>query len=96
VKLPVPWLVAAFAAGIGLAHRWPESLRIWLISAALAILISALLLWQRHVSFAWTFALAAWVGLGAVATGIERAAVPASHVTRLLAAGRLDISNPVR
>ncbi len=96
MKLPVLWLVAAFAAGIGLAHRWPGSLRLSLISAALAILVAGLLLWQRRVAAAWTFALAAWIALGALATGIERSAVPANHVTRLLAAGRLDISDPVR
>jgi competence protein ComEC len=96
VKLPVLWLVAAFAAGIGLAHLWPESLPLSFASAALAILISAVLLWQGHVALAWTLALAAWVALGATATRLERAAVPANHVTRLLAAGRLDISNPVR
>ncbi len=96
MKLPVLWLVAAFAAGIGLAGRWPGSLRLWLISAAVAILVSGILLWQRRVAAAWTFALTAWIALGAVATGIERSAVPANHVTRLLAAGRLDISDPVR
>ncbi|MGA8014255.1 MAG: ComEC/Rec2 family competence protein [Candidatus Acidiferrales bacterium] len=96
MKLPVLWLVAAFAAGIGLAGRWPGSLRLWLISAAVAILVSGILLWQRRVAAAWTFALAAWIALGAVATGIERSAVSANHVTRLLAAGRLDISDPVR
>ncbi|MDR3721796.1 MAG: ComEC/Rec2 family competence protein [Candidatus Acidoferrales bacterium] len=96
MKLPVLWLVAAFAAGIVLAGRFPGSLRLWLISAAVAILVSGILLWQRRVAAAWTLALTTWIALGAVATGIERSAVPANHVTRLLAAGRLDISDPVR
>ena len=96
MKLPVLWLVAAFAAGIGLAHRWPQSLRLSLASATATIVVAGILLWRRRVTVAWTFALAAWIALGAAATGVERAAVPANHVTRLLAAGRLDISNTVR
>jgi competence protein ComEC len=96
VKLPVLWLVTAFAAGIGLASRWPESFRLWIASAALAILLSGLLLWRQHVAVAWTLALVAWIAIGAAATGVERASVPANHVTHLLAAGRLDINDPVR
>jgi competence protein ComEC len=96
VKLPVLWLVTAFAAGIGLASRWPGSLRAWIASAALTILLCGLLLWRHQVAAAWVFALVAWIAIGAVATSVERASVPANHVTRLLAAGRLDTNDPVR
>ena len=41
-------------------------------------------------------ALAAWLSLGALASTLERAGLPANHVTRLLAAGRLDTSEPLR
>ena len=96
MKLPALWLVAAFAAGIELADRWPGSLRMWIASAVLAILLGGILLWRRQHAAACVVALLAWTSVGAVATGVERAAVPANHVTRLLAAGRLDISDPVR
>jgi competence protein ComEC len=96
VKLPVLWLVAAFAAGIGLASRWHGPLWLWIAFAALAILFAGLLLWQQHRASAWVFALVAWIALGALATGVERASVPANHVTRLIAADRLDTNDPLR
>jgi competence protein ComEC len=96
VKLPVLWLVTAFAAGIGFATRWPGSLRLWIAIASLAILVSGLLLWQQHRASAWVVALVAWTALGALATGVERASVPANHVARLIAAVRLDTNDPLR
>ncbi len=96
MKLPVLWLVTAFAAGIGLAVRWPESFQLWIAFAAMAILISGILLWRQHRTAAWVLALVAWTALGALASDIERVSVPANHVTRLIAAGRLDTSDPLR
>jgi competence protein ComEC len=96
VKLPVLWLVTAFAAGIGFAARWHGSLRVWIALSAMAILVSGILLWREHRKLAWVLALVAWTALGALASDIERVSVPANHVTRLIAAGRLDTSDPVR
>ena len=42
------------------------------------------------------FALVAWISLGAFAAGIERAGIPANHVTRLIAQGHVDLSDPLR
>lgn len=72
MKRPVLWLVAAFATGIGLATRWPGSLRMWIAVAALAILAAGILLWRVHRASAWVLALIAWTARGALATGIER------------------------
>ena len=90
------WLVAASAAGIVLATRWHGSLWQWIALAALAILVSGILLWQKRLSSAWILALIAWTALGALATNIERASVPENHVARLIAAGRLDTNDPLR
>ena len=38
----------------------------------------------------------AWFALGGAALSVERAAVPANHVSRLIAAGQLDTSEPLR
>ena len=38
----------------------------------------------------------AWCALGTLAAGIERATVPANHVTQLIAAGKIDTSVPLR
>ena len=100
MKLPALWIVAAFAAGIELAERWPALAPDCGSGVALSLRDSS----RRN------FALAAactpprgsshslaWTSRSArVATGVERAAVPANHVTRLLAAGRLDTSDPLR
>ena len=50
---------------------------------------------RKHAA-AWALALVAWVALGGLAIGVERAAVPANHVTRLISAGRLDTTEPLR
>ncbi len=96
MKLPVLWLVAAFAAGIGLAARWHGPLRLWIALSALAIVVSGILLWRQHRASAWVLALVAWTALGALATSVERVSVPANHVSRLIAAGRLDTNDPLR
>ncbi|MGD1210188.1 MAG: DNA internalization-related competence protein ComEC/Rec2 [Candidatus Acidiferrales bacterium] len=96
MRLPVLWIVAAFASGAAVSNRWPEPLHLWLAAALGAIVLSGILLWRAGVALAWTFALAAWIALGGLAAGIEHAAVPANHVTRLIAAGRLDARQPLR
>jgi competence protein ComEC len=96
MKLPALWLVAAFAAGIALALHWPAPLKVSLAAATAAILLGAILLWRACLAAAWTLALLAWLVLGAVSVGVERAAIPSNHITRLIAAGRLDTNVPLR
>ncbi len=96
MKLPTLWLVAAFAAGIALASRWPAPLVVIATVCAAAMLISAVLLWRKLSLAAWIFALVAWGSLGALAANIERIDVPADHVTRLIAAGRIDMNDSLR
>jgi hypothetical protein len=43
MKLPALWMLAAFAAGIGIAERWPGSPRLWVLGAAVAILLGVAL-----------------------------------------------------
>jgi len=96
MRLPALWIVAAFAAGIGLAGRWPESLGVWTTAAAVAIVSGGILAWRNRPAFAWGATLLAWVGLGALSLSVEQHALPLNHVTRLIAAGRLDTSEPLR
>ena len=96
MKLPALWIVASFASGIAIATRWPEPANLSLAVALVAIALGAILLWRSKTHAAWTLALVAWAGLGGLATGIERAAVPANHVTRLISSGSLDTSAPLR
>ena len=96
MKLPTVWLVAAFALGIALAIRWPAPLALAAAAAVVAILASAILLWRRCSAAAWLLALAAWGLLGALAASVERLDIPANHVDRLIAQGRLDLDDPLR
>ncbi|HXQ26746.1 MAG TPA: ComEC/Rec2 family competence protein [Candidatus Acidoferrales bacterium] len=94
--MPALWIVAAFAAGVGISSRWPASLRLYVAAAVAGILLSGVLVWRKRASAAWILALLSWVATGAVAIGVERAATPSNHVSTLIAAGRLDTSEPLR
>jgi competence protein ComEC len=96
MKLPALWIVAAFAAGVAVSNRWPEPLHLWLAAVLGAMALSGILLWRARLAAAWTSVLLAWIALGGLAAGVERAAVPPNHVTRLIASGRLDTSQPLR
>jgi competence protein ComEC len=96
VKLPALWIVAAFAAGIGTASRWPASPGLWAAVAGGMIVAGGLFALRNRLAAAGIFALLAWFGTGALATGVERATVPANDVSRLIAIGRIDTSGPLR
>ena len=100
MKLPALWIAAAFAAGIGIASRWTASPKVWAAAVGTAILLGVFLswraVWQKLLPIAWMAALAAWMALGGLASSIQHATIPADHVTRLLAAGRLDTAEPLR
>jgi hypothetical protein len=95
MKLPALWILSAFAAGIGIAERWPAPLRLWAALACLGISVSVILLatflaWRGSVVAAWVCALVAWVAIGGMAAGVERGTVPSNHIARLIAPGRVD------
>jgi len=72
------------------------SLKLWVGAAAAAMLLSGILVWRTRVAAAWTLAVLAWIALGAVAIGVERTSVRANHVSRLISAGQIDLSKPLR
>ena len=96
MKLPALWIAAAFAAGIGIITRWPHQPLTYAAVAALAILAGSILIWRSFLLAAGICALTAWTALGGLALGIEQAVVPVNHVTRLLAANRIDLTEPLR
>jgi competence protein ComEC len=96
MKLPGVWIVTAFAAGIAMSDRWPHSPRPWIAAAALGVLLAGALLWRKRIVAAGAVALVAWAALGGLSLAVERATIPANHVPRLFAAGRLDASQPLR
>lgn len=95
MKLPALWILAAFAAGIGVAERWPMAPKLWAEVATSGILfggtlVAGFMAWRGSVAVAWFFALLAWVAIGGLAAGVERATVPANHIARLISSGRVD------
>ncbi len=96
MKLPALWIAAAFAAGIGIITRWPHQPLTCAAVSALAILAGSILIWRRLLFAAGVCVLTAWTALGGLALAIEQAAVPANHVTRLIAASRIDLTEPLR
>ena len=96
MKLPALWIAAAFAAGIALVMRWPHQPLVYAAIAALAMLAGGVFVWRSILYASAICALAAWIALGGLALGIEQAVVPANHVTRLIAANRIDLTEPLR
>lgn len=96
MKLPAPWIAAAFATGITTSWRLASAPHVWIAAATATLLVAGILVWRARAALAWTFTLLAWLALGGLALSIERAAVPAHHVTRMIAAGRIDTSVPLR
>jgi hypothetical protein len=96
MKLPALWIAVAFAAGIALVMRWPHQPVMCATVAALAILAGGILIWRNFLFAAGICALTAWTAIGSLALGIEQALVPENHVTRLIAANRIDLTEPLR
>jgi hypothetical protein len=96
MKLPAVWIFAALASGIGIAMRWPGSLRLWAAAVGVAILAGAVLAWRNFVYPAWMLALLAWLALGGFSVGVERVTLPQNHISRLVAQNQIDLSVPLR
>ena len=96
MRLPAVWLTAAFAAGAGIALRWPEPMARLALAAILLLALGGALLAVRRNMLAWVAVLVAWSALGGLAVGVERASVPADHVTKLIANSTIDLSTPLR
>ncbi|HEY6444332.1 MAG TPA: ComEC/Rec2 family competence protein [Candidatus Acidoferrales bacterium] len=96
MKLPLVWIVAAFASGVEIEKWSPGPVRLWVAMAVLSLVAAGLFIWWRRLTTAWALALVAWLAIGVVAFGVERAAIPPNHVTRLITAGRLDTTEPLR
>ena len=96
MKLPAVWIVAAFAAGVAFSNAWQHLPGPWIAATALGILLGAILLWRRWIVAAGAAALVSWAAAGGLALAVERATVPANHVSRLIAAGRIDTNEPLR
>lgn len=96
MKLPAVWMVAALGAGIELAVRWPQKPQVWTIVVACSLLAGAVLLWRRFAPAALLFALIGWFAIGGLAISAQRNSLPANHVSKLIASGRIDTDAALR
>jgi competence protein ComEC len=94
--IPLLWIAAALALGIALGGALPPAPLAWMAFAAAAVGAGWLLVRRRRLWAAWTLALVAWSFVGIAAASCERAAQPANRVDRVVGAGRIDLSEPLR
>jgi competence protein ComEC len=96
VTAPILWLAAAFCVGIATLGQMAVLPVVWLALGAAAVLTAWLALRRGWLTVAAALVLLAWALAGALAATAERRAVPADRADRLVAAGRLDLSEPLR
>lgn len=97
MKIPAVWIAAAFAAGIVLRPSGFASAPPWILVAGVFILTGALA--TRSFRTLWPagiLALAAWCALGAASASIEPGAIRSDNIARLVAAGKIEPSEPLR
>src|SRR5580658_6698968 len=97
MKIPAVWLAAAFATGVLLRPAGHSNASPWLIAAGILILAGAAT--AKFLNTLWPtgiLALAAWCALGAASFSIEQVAVPRDSINRLIAAKKIDTSEPLR
>ena len=94
MKLPALWILSASAAGVAIAGRWPGAprLRAWTRGRNSGGRDSGCWIFiRRHcVAVSWALALALWVAIGGVAVSVERVAIPANDIARLVTAGGVN------
>ncbi|HVB99279.1 MAG TPA: ComEC/Rec2 family competence protein [Candidatus Dormibacteraeota bacterium] len=93
---PFLWIAAALALGIALASGAPQAPLAWLVFAVGAVAAGLLMLRRKRLRAAWAAAMVAWCFVGILAATLQRATTPANRVDRLVAAGRLNLSEPLR
>ncbi len=94
--IPLLWIAAALALGIALGGALPPAPLAWVAFAAAAVGAGWLLVRRRRLWAAWAIALVAWSFVGIAAASCERAAQPANRADRVVDAGRIDLSEPLR
>jgi hypothetical protein len=100
MKFPALALAFSLASGVLVAQAGatplPHIAVVCLVGSFLLLLCGLVFLAYERGTLAWTAALLAWCLLGAAAAQLQRLAVPADHVTRLMARGDLDLEQPLR
>ena len=100
MKFPALALAAFLASGIVadrlIATGFPQSARPFMLASAVLVASGFALLMLRRNTLAWAISLLAWCALGVTAARIEGMAVPADHITSLLARNVLNLDEPLR
>ena len=104
MKLPAVAIIAAFGCGVALGLCQPvarlATSQAWLvvgfIAASLVLILAFLLLGRSRFIEAAIGSGVGWILLGALAACISEPPLPPNHVTRLIEAGRISLSTPLR
>jgi competence protein ComEC len=94
--IPLLWIATALALGIALASALPPAPVAWMAFAVAAVAGGWLLLRRRRLWAAWALALVAWCFVGVAVASCQRVAEPAIRADRMVGAGRIDLSEPLR
>lgn len=102
MKLPVAWIVAAFATGsllVKSATPAATSGRPGILLLLLTVVVLAagfLSLYRQRVALAAVFSVFAWILVGGFAFQLEQQPEPSNSVSALMGAGKIDTSTPLR
>lgn len=96
MRFPLLWIAAAFSAGVYSGSGKISPSFLLFIVVGVLLLVALLLCRKRRFRTAWCSSLAAWVGLGIACACLESISLPATHVTRLFAGGRITAQDTLR
>ena len=94
--IPLFWIAAALAVGIALGGLWPQAPLAWLVLALSSVVVGLLFVRRRRLRSAAAAALLAWALVGVAAISLQHASQSADRADRLVAAGSVDLSVPLR
>lgn len=93
---PTIWIAAAVVLGIATWGGLPVLPIVWLALAVATLLAGGLALRRAQWGVAAGLALVAWMFVGALAAAGARRAIAPERADRLIEAGRLEVSEPLR
>lgn len=96
MKLPALWLALAFGSGIASEHLLNAPRAAWLSAAAILLVTALVQLLSKWLALAGILAVASWFALGGLAMSCQEHFVPPNDAARLIVAGKVDASQPLR
>ena len=96
MKLPAVWLALVFGSGIAAEHFWDAPRAVWLAAATILLIAAFVQLYSKRFVLAGILAVASWFAIGGLAMHFQQHFVSPNDAARLIGAGELDASQPLR